>query len=197
MGDVVSTENEESEINPENGYEKELLERTKRWVDERSLSLADKLKHPKLAAKLYWEKNARKIIYAEMSRDIQTSGMQNPLTPEIVAKMASTIPENPKILELRDTLTGEAFVQILRKDGQSLIAEERHTSDLSSDGNLISQAKLNFDGQTELTLQSELTLQFTGERFKRINANPAILHSKNKFPNTAIKVFDTLSKSIS
>lgn len=189
MGDIVSTE-QETRHNNENESDQLLLERTKRWVDERSLSLADKLKHPKLAAKLYWEKNARKIIYAEISRDIQTRGMQNPLTPEIVAKIASTIQENPKIVEFRDTLTGESFVQILRKDGQSLIAEERHTSDLSSDENLISQAKLNFDGQTELTLQ------FTGERFKRMNANPAILHSKNKFPNTAIKVFNTLSKSI-
>lgn len=115
MGDVVSTENEESEINPENGSEKELLERTKRWVDERSLSLADKLKHPKIAAKLYWEKNARKIIYAEISRDIQTIGMQNPLTPEVVAKMASTIQENPKIVQFRDTLTGEAFCSDFKK----------------------------------------------------------------------------------
>jgi len=70
-----------------------------------------------------------------------------------------------------------------------LIAEERRTEDWSSDTNLISQARLGPQGQTELTLS------FTGERFQKRDANPNILHS-NRFPNATVKVFDTLVGSV-
>lgn len=189
MADIVSTE-QESGSNTENKSDQKLLERTKRWVDERSLSLADKLKHPKLAAKLHWERNARKIISEKIGQDIKTDGMQNPLNPELVAQRALGVQDNPRAISLKDTLTGEVFYQILRKEGEYIVAEERKTSsDFSSDTNLISQAKIGPQGQTELTLQ------FTGERFKERDANPNVLHS-NRFPNTTVEIFDILSRGI-
>ena len=188
MADIVSTE-QESESNRESESDQKLLERTKRWVDERSLSLADKLKHPKLAAKLHWEKNARKIIYEKMGKDIKTNGMQNPLNSESVAQRALNIHEDPKVVSLKDTLTEGVFYQILRKEGVDIIAEERRTPEYSSDDNLISQAKIGPQGQTELTLQ------FTGKRFAERDANPNILHS-NRFPHATIEIFDRLSGGI-
>lgn len=174
---------------PENSADNELLGKTRRWVDERSLTSVEAIKHPKLAMKLHWERNARRQISEDIQKDIRTHSLQNPLTPESVAQRAINIGEIPKVAPFRDTLTGESFYQILRREGEDIIAEERRTNDLSSEANLISQARLDSQGQTELTLT------FIGERYQARDANPNIVHS-NEFPCATVKVFDTLSKSV-
>lgn len=107
----------------------------------------------------------------------------------MIVQRASNLTDNPRIVSRRDTITGEEFYQILRIEAGNIIAEERTTPDMSSDNNLISQAKLDPQGQTEFTLT------FTGNRFQARDANPNIVHSKS-FPNATVFVFDTLSRAV-
>ncbi len=161
-------------VNVEVNDDIKLLGRVDRWVNER----------PRL---MWGERNARRQIAREIQKDIR--GLQNPLTPESVAQRAKKFGEKPIMVQLKDSQTKEDFYQVLRMESGDLIAEERRTEDWSSDTNLISQARLGPQGQTELTLS------FTGERFQERDANPNILHS-NRFPNATVKVFDTLVGSV-
>ena len=163
-------------VNTEANDDIKLLDRVDRWVDERPVYK-------------WGERNARKQIAKEIQKDIQGRGLQNPLTPESVAQRAKKFGEIPITVQLKDSQTKEDFYQVLRMESGYLIAEERRTEDWSSDTNLISQARLGPQGQTELTLS------FTGERFQKRDANPNILHS-NRFPNATVKVFDTLVGSV-
>lgn len=139
--------------------------------------------------KLWAEWNARRQIAQEIQRDIKTKGVYTRPTPDAIAQMAQIVDSHQNPVPHNDSLTGDKFFHILRRDNDVLIAEERATPDTFSDSNLISQARIGPQGQTELTLS------FTGERFQARDANPNIVHS-TKYPNTTLKVFNTLAKAV-
>lgn len=181
-------ESKEDPISIESDNNKNLLERTRRWVNERSLPKMDMIKHPGQAARLLLERNARAQIQKEIEKDLKTHGLANSLNAEGVARRATSVGEDPKIVAVTDAL-GKSFYHVLRKEGDEIIAEERESSDLSAENNLISQVRLNPHGR------AELTLDFRDERYVQRDANPNIQHSIS-FPNAAVRVFDTLALAI-
>ncbi|MFC1625667.1 hypothetical protein ACFL1Q_01330 [Patescibacteria group bacterium] len=188
MGDITSVE-ELSGFQSEAANNSRLLERTERWVEERTLSFQETLRNPKLAYKVQKERNARQQIYREIERDVQTGGLQVP-SAELVSKMVAGFPETAIYVKYQDSLTGEPIYQILRKEDGFMIAEERTKLDWSvSYLHPVSQAKLNLHGGTELTLK------YSWDRYNNKGANPNIIHSIS-FPNATLKVFSILFNSV-
>lgn len=129
MSDIAPLEQSEDK-SVESDSNRGLSERINRWVNERPM------------VKLWAEWNARRQIAQEIQRDIKTKGVYTRPTPDAMAQMAQIVDSHKNPVPHNDSLTGDKFFHILRRDNDDLIAEERATPDTSSDANLISQARI-------------------------------------------------------
>jgi hypothetical protein len=150
-----------------------------RWVGERSLSWPPQ-------TRLLGEMNARLVIAVDLLRDrkrpiparevkLRTEGLFTSLAEKVAVGQKSTIVR-------KDTITGKPYnVVIEHTESAWSIREEL------PNGNKVSEAVVGNDGSTKLTLD------FVGDRFHRIRANPGIVDS-GTFPSATIKVFALLAK---
>lgn len=151
-----------------------------RWTVERWMTWPPTIR-------LLREMNARRVIAVDLLAD-----RHKPIKPEQVVKRVEGLWDKlSQIIEIGKTITQQHydtithnpyFVSLNRENDYWVVGEKL------PDGTIISQAKMFLNGKTSLTLD------FTGDRFQRMHANPGIKNNEN-YPTASTKIFTLLAKS--
>lgn len=141
----------------------------------------------------YGERKARGLIASAMTRDLHRQESGKTLTAEVIQ---SSINASVKKLEDKlknqseivvhslDSVTKEPFNTKISKTNNGWLAEE-----LKPDGTVITQARINQSGQTELTLH------FSNDRYEERDANLNVTCDTN-FPEATAQVFNLLTSVV-
>lgn len=138
----------------------------------------------------FFEAKARREIVNEAQKDIKL-GFK--LSKQETRRLLGQIQKQVGILGLSpsqsvsedrvDSISREPFKATVICNNDGWVAEE-----IKSDGSVISRAKILTDGSTELTLN------FSGQRYSKRNANPN-LNADTRFSRATFKTFSLLAST--
>lgn len=148
-----------------------------RWTAERAVPFP-------LSKRLLLEMNARRCISQSLLHDRVFPMSQDQVveqTGKLLSQMSGIVLEGNEVsIARRDTLTGEPYLVYLQRGLDSISFGEK------DERGVFTQATVFNDGSTQLTLN------FTAERFQRMRANPGI-YRRAEFPRATLTIFKLLA----